>query len=280
MEDEKSSDRGRPNPPPLFPPLVASGQANQLATESTYPVLASFPERVTMAQLVRHRSPTIGPLPLPRLEEAPRRIIAPISPRAVTLSGASLRTADVLHDPLPSQPTSFPGSVLSQYVSHQGGPGFAGGLPQIQSLVSHGSTVPPPPLSPGLLRSASHSGPGRLIPQSMLTKPPRPAIGIPNPGLPQPPRPLQRLPPLPPAAQDVLPAGQQNERAWGGAITGSVPMRGWPRGLSLGEAQPIFAITPQPGEEILIPVDTYQGSKSADERRLRNAGASNYVQWI
>jgi hypothetical protein len=57
-------------------------------------------------------------------------------------------------------------------------------------------------------------------------------------------------------------------------MTSSGPVRSWPRGLSLGEAQPIFAITPQSGEEILIPVDTHQGSKSADERRLRNAGAS------
>jgi hypothetical protein len=256
MEDGKSSDSGRPNPSPPFPPLVASGQATHFRTKSMYPSLAAFPERAPVAQPVRHGFPTIGSLPLPPIW----CMVAPMSPRAATLSGTSPKTADVLHDPLPSQPTSFPGSVPSQYVSPQGGSGFAGGLPQSQTLVGQGSTVLPPPLPPGVRSSASHSSHGRLGPLAMSTEPPRP-------------QPLQRPPPLPPA-QEMRPDGQQNERPWGSAITGSVPVRGWPRGLSLVEALPILAITPQSGEEILIPVDTHQGSKSADERRQRGACAS------
>ncbi|KAK3934153.1 hypothetical protein QBC46DRAFT_87538 [Diplogelasinospora grovesii] len=38
--------------------------------------------------------------------------------------------------------------------------------------------------------------------------------------------------------------------------------------------QHVLTITPTHGEEIFVPVDVHQASKQADEKRLRNAGAS------
>ncbi|CAK7272247.1 hypothetical protein SEPCBS119000_005024 [Sporothrix epigloea] len=46
------------------------------------------------------------------------------------------------------------------------------------------------------------------------------------------------------------------------------------RSLSLSEGQQFITITPSFGEEIHVPVDIHQASKQADEKRLRNAGAS------
>ncbi|RKU48019.1 hypothetical protein DL546_007028 [Coniochaeta pulveracea] len=272
MEDRKRS--GRPNPLPSLPPLVAPGQATQFTVQSTYPSLAPLPEPAPVAHPVRHGSPTIAPPPLPPVG-APRRQLAPMSPRAAILSRASPRAANLQQPPQPPQP-SVRGSIPAQYVSPPSGPGLSGGLPQIQTLVGQGGAGFPRPFSPGVMRSASHAALDRSIPQALSSEQPQPPLSrvpILHPGAPQSSRRVERPPP-PPSTQDMLPAAQYNESVWGGGMAGSGPVRSWPRGLSLGEAQPMFAITPQSGEEILIPVDTHQGSKSADERRLRNAGAS------
>lgn len=46
------------------------------------------------------------------------------------------------------------------------------------------------------------------------------------------------------------------------------------RQSSMPEGQQFITITPSVGEEIHVPVDIHQASKQADEKRLRNAGAS------
>ncbi|CAK7205562.1 hypothetical protein SEUCBS139899_008339 [Sporothrix eucalyptigena] len=46
------------------------------------------------------------------------------------------------------------------------------------------------------------------------------------------------------------------------------------RSMSMSEGQQFITITPSFGEEIHVPVDVHQASKQADEKRLRNAGAS------
>ncbi|KAI1115934.1 hypothetical protein F5Y14DRAFT_95499 [Nemania sp. NC0429] len=46
------------------------------------------------------------------------------------------------------------------------------------------------------------------------------------------------------------------------------------RNFAFGEGQPTFHIQPVHGEAFIVPVDTHQGSKQADEKRQRNAGAS------
>ncbi|CAK7274332.1 hypothetical protein SEPCBS57363_006111 [Sporothrix epigloea] len=46
------------------------------------------------------------------------------------------------------------------------------------------------------------------------------------------------------------------------------------RSLSMSGGQQFITITPSFGEEIHVPVDLHQASKQADEKRLRNAGAS------
>ncbi|CAK7217659.1 hypothetical protein SCUCBS95973_003229 [Sporothrix curviconia] len=62
------------------------------------------------------------------------------------------------------------------------------------------------------------------------------------------------------------------EGSWGsqGAVGGT----GGGRSLSMSEGQQFITITPSFGEEIHVPVDVHQASKQADEKRLRNAGAS------
>ena len=44
--------------------------------------------------------------------------------------------------------------------------------------------------------------------------------------------------------------------------------------LAIEGGQPVLALKPQDGEEILVPVDLHGGSKIQDEKRQRNAGAS------
>ncbi|KAI0200691.1 hypothetical protein F4808DRAFT_450687 [Astrocystis sublimbata] len=46
------------------------------------------------------------------------------------------------------------------------------------------------------------------------------------------------------------------------------------RNLAFGEGQAALRIQPAHGEAFIVPVDTHQGSKQADEKRQRNAGAS------
>ncbi|KAI1304386.1 hypothetical protein F5Y03DRAFT_384853 [Xylaria venustula] len=46
------------------------------------------------------------------------------------------------------------------------------------------------------------------------------------------------------------------------------------RSFALGEGQAALRIQPAHGEAFIIPVDTHQGSRQADEKRQRNAGAS------
>ncbi|KAI0402678.1 hypothetical protein F4802DRAFT_617395 [Xylaria palmicola] len=46
------------------------------------------------------------------------------------------------------------------------------------------------------------------------------------------------------------------------------------RGFAFGEGQAALRIQPAHGEPFIVPVDTHQGSRQADEKRQRNAGAS------
>ncbi|KAI0873388.1 hypothetical protein GGS24DRAFT_501882 [Hypoxylon argillaceum] len=46
------------------------------------------------------------------------------------------------------------------------------------------------------------------------------------------------------------------------------------RSFSFGEGQAALRIQPAHGEAFIVPVDTHQGSRQADEKRQRNAGAS------
>ncbi|KAI1175988.1 hypothetical protein F4777DRAFT_578413 [Nemania sp. FL0916] len=46
------------------------------------------------------------------------------------------------------------------------------------------------------------------------------------------------------------------------------------RGFAFGEGQAALRIQPAHGEAFIVPVDTHQGSRQADEKRQRNAGAS------
>jgi hypothetical protein len=247
-------------------PYAFQGQRTPVTTQALYPPLAPLSTPGSMNPGGQRGSPTIGP-PLPPIG-APRRILAPMSPRAASLGRATLRATAGQPASLPPQ-SGLRGGPPSHYGSPRSGPALPGGLPQIQTL-GQGLGLPPA-TSPGL-RSLSHSIIGRTLPHAISTEHLPLTGGAPSlsSGPPRPPP----FPPSLPAARDMLPGGQLNDIRWTGGLIGPGAARGWPRGLAVGEGQPIFAITPQSGEEIFVPVDTHQGSKSADERRLRNAGAS------
>lgn len=222
------------------------GEPLSAMTQPRYPPLAPTVPPASVNPGVQRGSPTMRPA-LPPIG-AQRRILTPMSPRAVSLGRATAKVAPLqqTQPPLPSTP------ALGQYMSSQSGPALPGGsgLPQIQTLGHEASQ--PSLTSPGPMRSVSHSIVGRSPLQAVPTEPSL-----------QRPSPFQ---PSLPVTRDILPGGQFTASRWS---HGSA--RGWAGGLPL---QPMFSITPQSGEEILVPVDTQQGSKSADERRLRNAGAS------
>ncbi|KIH92988.1 hypothetical protein SPBR_02996 [Sporothrix brasiliensis 5110] len=68
-----------------------------------------------------------------------------------------------------------------------------------------------------------------------------------------------------------------SEVSWEGhvkAAGGPGGIIGGGRSVSIAEGQQFITITPSYGDEIHVPVDVHQASKQADEKRLRNAGAS------
>ncbi|ERT01523.1 hypothetical protein HMPREF1624_02774 [Sporothrix schenckii ATCC 58251] len=68
-----------------------------------------------------------------------------------------------------------------------------------------------------------------------------------------------------------------SEGSWEGhvkAAGGPGGIIGGGRSVSIAEGQQFITITPSYGDEIHVPVDVHQASKQADEKRLRNAGAS------
>ncbi|KAJ3578831.1 hypothetical protein NPX13_g1734 [Xylaria arbuscula] len=74
------------------------------------------------------------------------------------------------------------------------------------------------------------------------------------------------------------PAGYQGlggEPRWSGASEHAMQYNSTGvRSFALGEGQAAVRIQPLQGEPFIIPVDTHQGSRQADEKRQRNAGAS------
>ncbi|KAI0442036.1 hypothetical protein F4803DRAFT_387481 [Xylaria telfairii] len=69
--------------------------------------------------------------------------------------------------------------------------------------------------------------------------------------------------------------GHGGDPRWPGGNEHSMPY-GSPgvRSFAFGEGQAALRIQPAHGEAFIVPVDTHQGSRQADEKRQRNAGAS------
>ncbi|KAI1500444.1 hypothetical protein F5X99DRAFT_419161 [Biscogniauxia marginata] len=226
--------------------------------------------------LMDRGSPTSHPFPA---ISAARRILTPRSPR-------SNSTSSPYRAPTPQQSQFFP----------PGPPGSSRGPPpdstpgrQHPSPRVGGPQHPAPHFGRG-----DHAGSGPATTLAPLTTPPRslsqPMTGPYNapprqeahhsqsghsghvrqqhsfstPSYPTSMAPSNRGFPLPPS--DPRWAG-----GYGSAIQqGAAGVRGMP----VSDGQNIFGILPTHGENIIVPIEMYQGSKQADEKRQRNAGAS------
>ncbi|KAK1751695.1 hypothetical protein QBC47DRAFT_74230 [Echria macrotheca] len=212
------------------------------------------------------------PAPHPYPLAAARRILTPKSPRAASLSRAAMRAVEAQR--------------LSSLPPHPGRPGIP---PHDSSPLGGTPGLGASPQFPGPIHAPGAAGPPPSRPTSNLSRSlSQPMIGHAGP-------PPTSQEPLPPGgvARDVggraayspgppfgagpgpsrMSAGDQR---WGQGVLGPLPASSsGARNLQLGEGQQhLLAITPTHGEEILIPVDIHQASKQADEKRMRNAGAS------
>jgi hypothetical protein len=211
-------------------------------------------------------SPTGSLPPLPPLG-MPRRILTPRSPHVTSQSRAARRNEELQQNPLPRQP-SIP---EFQDVSPRSRPTLLG--PPQQRAPPHAQGVaaapPPPALSPIAARSlsqpvVSHGLPPKLAPDYLQssTRPPLPGPGP------------ARYPSQPGPARETPSSGPGGETRWSTSNYGSLAGLPWGRNLPVGESQHLLTITPQYGEEIVVPVDTHQGSKTQDQKRQKNAIAS------
>jgi hypothetical protein len=269
-EEQSRSAMGDPGQSAgAFYSYVFQGQQNLVTPQPMYPPLAPSSAPGLPTSSVERGSPTIGP-PLPPLG-VPRRMLTPRSPRVTSFSRAARRTEEARQNPLPRQP-SLPGSASSQDVSPRSGQTTLGppALRGPQSL-AQGGALPPPTLSPVAPRSLSQPIPGHALPPAMATEYSHSSGRAPllGPG-------RTPYPPQPPLGRDVPTAGPLGETRWSSSTGGYGSLGGvsWARGMPMGESQHLLTITPQFGEEIVVPVDTHQGSKTQDQKRQKNAIAS------
>ncbi|KAI1335513.1 hypothetical protein F5Y15DRAFT_246099 [Xylariaceae sp. FL0016] len=226
------------------------------------------------------------PRPLPATS-ATRRILTPRSPR-------SSSAAHVLH----FQPSNAPQSPYHPLGPLEHTRAFSSDSGRATRPLQAPAGVAPRPLS--LQSSSSNIGGGRppstLPPLATPERPlSQPTFSQSNPTTPQesdrrqsgptrqpqsqagfPPithHPPARAPdprgyPFPPySGPSRWPGEQASVMPHGGGTTGGLPPP--PQ-----EGHPSFQISPAQGESIVVPIDIYQGSRQADERRQRNAGAS------
>lgn len=253
---------------PPVNPYVFQGQQPVATSQPAYPPLASTAALGLPTSTAQRGSPTtIAPLPPLGV---PRRILTPRSPRVTSLSRAARRNEELQQNPLPRQP-SLAGSASSHDLSPRSGPTVLGGpaqrsLPPPQSL---GTALPPQTLSPVAPRSLSQPIVGHTLPPVLtpdyLHSSSRPSLPAAGP---------QRIPTQPPLVRETTTSGPGGETRWSTGGYGSLAGLPWGRGLPIGESQHLLTITPQYGEEIVVPVDTHQGSKTQDQKRQKNAIAS------
>ncbi|KAK3357407.1 hypothetical protein B0T25DRAFT_157251 [Lasiosphaeria hispida] len=198
-----------------------------------------------------------------------RRILTPKSPRAASM-GRAIRSME-------GQRSNLPPHARSAGLAHDGsplsGPPSLAGPPQYPGPMHGQGPMGTPPTRPTSVLSRSHSQPmmGHNLPPTSQEH--SPAGNLPREmggGRPH-------FSPGPPFANQLPPSrGMMGEGRWGPGILGPLPPGSHgSRNLQLGDGhQPLLTITPATGPEMIIPVDMFQASKQADEKRQRNAGAS------
>ncbi|KAK3302152.1 uncharacterized protein B0T15DRAFT_496623 [Chaetomium strumarium] len=241
----------------------ARGATTPRSTSQAMPATTTSPAGGHNTSADRVSPQTVHPYPM-----AARRILTPRSPRAAGLSRAAMRAVEPQHFT-----ASLPAPPAAQ--THVGGPPPLGPPPQLHGSVFGQGTATPSPMRPtsGLARSLSQPSLSRGLPSAPHSEPSQPA-GLKRehsgrPVLSGPPF----APPLP-AGQPFGTSGAMGDSRWTSRVLTSLPA-GAARNLQLGgDVQAVMAIMPGQGEEMLVPVDVYQASKVADQKRQRNAGAS------
>jgi hypothetical protein len=251
-----------------FNPYVFQGQQPPAASQPGYPPPASETVPGLPMTSAQRASPTSG-TSLPPLG-VPRRILTPRSPRVTSLSRAARRNEGLQQNPLSRQPTLRESAGFHD-ISPRSRPTVLSGpipraLPQSDTL---GVALAPRTLSPIAARSLSQPIVGHTLPPTLApdylhssNRPPLPGSGP------------TRMPSQPTLLRETQTSGPVGETRWSTGNYGSLAGLPWGRGLPVGESQHLLTITPQYGEEILVPVDTHQGSKTQDQKRQKNAIAS------
>lgn len=236
-----------------------------------------------MSQIIG-RSPSIGTVsdrsspgtshPLPAIGQT-RRILTPRSPRTASVGhGAPVRPMGQALGQLPPVPSALPPRTFPSDLATAPRP------EQFQAVGHHASSHltggPSARPSPG----ASYAAPVRSLSQPLI----QPLAVSQSETSRQPGGPARQSGPTPPPYGAVFPPETRGfpppsfppvDQGW--ASSGSGP--GTPRASRASAAggsdtQLSFAINPVMGERMIVPVETYSGSKQADEKRQRNAGAS------
>ncbi len=213
---------------------------------------------------------TVHPYPM-----AARRVLTPKSPRAFSLSRAAMRTVEAHHLTRSIPEPTTRGSISAHDTqAHSSGSQPFGAPPQFDNSVSGQGPVERSPTRPtsGLSRSLSQPSLGHGLPPAPQHEPlPPGSLKREHTGRPV----LSALSfPSPlPTNRPFGTSGVSGEGSWGSGYVTSLPP-GAARNFQMTEGQPLLAITPTHGEEIVVAVDVHQGSRQADQKRQRNAGAS------
>ncbi|KAI0910415.1 hypothetical protein F4824DRAFT_14267 [Ustulina deusta] len=268
------------NSSPRVPPHFAFQEPGMARREQTTPTTEDQP--LTAPSSAERGSSGI-PRPYPPIAAA-RRGLAPRSPRLISPGQSHPLRALNPHQSQPHHLPAGPQDSNRVILSEAGIPGrpdqvlSARGSPLVQQLNRGMSPAgrPPPNISPlpASTRSisqpvTSHSNPslqGRpFFPGGSSVQPGQPP-GYP-PHNPYPASPMSQTPSgYPgPGGDPRWPRGNEHGMQYGSTSI---------RNFSFGEGQAALRIQPAHGEPFIVPVDTHQGSRQADEKRQRNAGAS------
>ncbi|KAK8076550.1 hypothetical protein PG994_003822 [Apiospora phragmitis] len=289
-----SQQGSNPSTPQLYAPRPYGlagpppQQQQQQQPQQHHQQLESSSTMATLGSMLHHRSlstgrqsPASSPSmhPFPAMGAATRRILAPQSPRALSMGGGrgppppnrpliSSPSPLLHHQPPPPHPSST-GLEMRRQVSvdsfaEQRSSYGHGGHPQHQ----HHPLAPrnPPPHNVPTTRSLSQPAAGLQSPSDNRQQQQHQFHG------PQPPYPgtyhYNHPGTYPPPGSSC--GGEHrysgSHAGYGGGSS--------PRAIPVPEGQLAFRIAPVNGEVFTIPVDTHQASRASDEKRQRNAGAS------
>ncbi|KAI2642514.1 hypothetical protein GGS21DRAFT_175524 [Xylaria nigripes] len=272
--DENARDIRAPNAklnssPQISPPFVFHGQSMARHGYTT-PTLEDQPP--TAPSSAERNSPST-PRPYPPIAAA-RRVLTPRSPQFISPGQRTLSQPQPQHLPIGSQDSSRVASEApgrpDQSLSTRSSPLGQ----QFSRVVSPAGRAPPNMAPSPASRPMSQPLPNHSDPNLQG----RPYFSPEGPGVQQGQHP--GFPQHNPYAPVMHPThsgfqGPAGDPRWPGGNEHALPYGpGGVRNFAFGEGQAALRIQPAHGEPFIVPVDTHQGSRQADEKRQRNAGAS------